>query len=49
MLFLKCFNKDIFDTLELGTILSLGERISLPGLDIGCKAEKLLQMNVQEN
>ena len=49
MLFLKCYNKDIFDTLELGTILSLGDRISLPGLDIGCKAEKLLQMNVQEN
>ena len=47
MLFLKCYNKDIFDTLEFGT--RLGDRISLPGLDIGCKAEKLLQMNVQEN
>lgn len=49
MLFLKCYNKDIFDTLEFGTRPSLGDRISLPGLDIGCKAEKLLQMNVQEN
>ena len=45
MLFLKSYNKDIFDTREFGTRPSLGG----PGPDIGCKAEKLLQMNVQEN